>query len=256
MAGHVEIERDAIAASVRGLETVGDDRFRIKTDSLACVRSLLRFESAARDGLLRDHERGSGHSAGGNRFRGVHVFFQEQGRNAQDVADGIEAVAGIVRRQLLVHFEVKAGQVADGIAILDAIDSANSDTAGIRILGINTKGIGFDPLLQLLLLLARRTRLFGWRHETRASVLQNFEPEVVIEQGVVGLKFVKGDVALFLAITVAIIAILREQRLNLFSKVSRSRNFRRRGARTENKSKHASRQPQRDLTPYRVAGIE
>src|SRR5207245_11264810 len=77
-------------------------------------------------------------------------------------------------------------------------------------------------------------------HESGARVLQNLEPEVLIEQGVVGLQFVKGDVALVLAIAVAVVAVFFEERLNVFAELARRRNFCARRGRKENQSNHSS----------------
>ena len=56
------------------------------------------------------------HGAGGDRLGGVQVLLHQHRRDGQDVADVVEAVAGIVGREILVGAEVDAEQVADGVA--------------------------------------------------------------------------------------------------------------------------------------------
>ena len=66
----------------------------------------------------------------------------------QHVADVVEAVAGVVRRELVLDLEVEPHQVADRVAILDAIEPADGDAAGIGILRVDAERVAFDPVLQ------------------------------------------------------------------------------------------------------------
>src|SRR5581483_9201427 len=62
----------------------------------------------------------------------------------------IETVASIVGWQFVFHFEIEAGQIADGIAILGAVQPPNRDFARVGILGVNLEDVGFDPIGQFL----------------------------------------------------------------------------------------------------------
>ena len=62
---------------------------------------------------------------------GIEIFFHEQRRDRQHVADVVEAVADIVRRKIVRRLEVDAEQIAHGVVVLRAIQSPDGDSAGI-----------------------------------------------------------------------------------------------------------------------------
>ena len=141
------------------------------------------------------------------------------------IADVIEAMAGVVRREFLVGFEVDAKQIANGVAILHSVQTADSHATGIWILRMSLEHSGLDPRLELLLFLGVRLRFFRRRHDSRPHILQHLQPEFVVQQGIGRLQFVEGDLAFPGAVTVTVVAILREERLNVFAELGDRRCF-------------------------------
>jgi hypothetical protein len=69
------------------------------------------------------------------------------------------------------------------------------------------------------------------RHQTGADILQDLEPEIVIQECVVRSHLIERDIALLRTVTVTIVTIFFEDRLNILVEIRRSQNLRaRRGA--------------------------
>ena len=69
-----------------------------------------------------------------DRVRGGEIALHQQGRDGEDVADVVEAVTDVVLGKL-AGVEVHADQIANGVAILDAIEPAHRHLAGIAFGG-------------------------------------------------------------------------------------------------------------------------
>ena len=65
----------------------------------------------------------------------VEVLLQQQRGERQHVADVVEPVPGVVRRELGGGVVVDADQVADRVAILDPVEPADRDAAGVGVFG-------------------------------------------------------------------------------------------------------------------------
>ena len=161
---------------------------------------------------------GPGHRRNGFRHDGLgrrQIFLQQHRRQGEDIADGVEAVAGVVRREFDLRVEVDPHEIADGVAILDPVQPAHGDASGIGVAGIDSEGRILDPTFQLLLVGGGQAGLFLRRHQARAGILQDLEPEVVVEERRVGLQCVEGDFALAGPVAMAVVAVLLEDRLDV-----------------------------------------
>ena len=61
------------------------------------------------------------------------VFLHQHGRDGQDVADVVEALAGIVGGEVLFGAELDAQQVANGVGVLVAVQAVRHYAAGIGL---------------------------------------------------------------------------------------------------------------------------
>ena len=62
-----------------------------------------------------------GTAFGDDFLRRLKIFFQEERRDGEHIANIIETVAGIVRGKFLGGIEIDAHQIADGVLIFNAI---------------------------------------------------------------------------------------------------------------------------------------
>ncbi len=208
---------------------------------------------AARNRPFRHHFRHSGHRLRHNRLRRHHILLQKHRRHREHVTNVIEAITGVIRRELDLAVEVNAHEVADRVAILDAVQPAGGDTPRIRVPRINAKCFKLDPLLQPLTFFRRRLRFFGWRHEASPRVFQRLQPEIVVEDRLLRLQLVKRDPALVHSIAVTVVTILREQRLHVLAEVRRSRRLRPPRARTQQGERQQANQSRPRETTARSA---
>ena len=96
-----------------------------------------RAEQPAGESLLGGNERGRRHRLRDDRPGGRDELLQVQRRQGEHVADVVEPVAGVVRRERGVGVEVHAQQVADGVAVLDAVEPADGDPPGVGVLRVD-----------------------------------------------------------------------------------------------------------------------
>ena len=62
---------------------------------------------------------------------GGEVLFHQDGREREDVADVVEAVAGVVGGEIGGGLEVDGEEIADGVVVFEAIEAAGGDAAGV-----------------------------------------------------------------------------------------------------------------------------
>ena len=112
--------------------------------------------------------------------RHVDVALHQRGRDGQDVGDIVEAIAGIIRRQVAGHVDLEAQHVAHGIGIFGAVHAAHGGAAGIGMglaqriqRGFQPAGEGDQPFLG-------RTRRAAQRHLAQAHPAQDLFPGVEI----------------------------------------------------------------------------
>ena len=173
----------------------------------------------------------------------LEVFLQQQRRDAEHVADVVEAVAGVVGREFLLRLEIDPHQVADRVAVLDPVEPADRHPARVGVLGIDAEDVVLDPVGQDLDLLGGRPRLAGRRHDPRTDVLEHRPPEVApLHQRLVRPALVEGHPALLHPVGVASVAVVDQDRLDL---VLEPRDGLALGSVTRRGQKHrAQRQPQ------------
>ena len=66
-------------------------------------------------------------------FGGGDLSFHEERRQGKHIADIVKAVADVIGEKILGRIEVNAHQIADGVAILDAIEPPHGDSAWDRL---------------------------------------------------------------------------------------------------------------------------
>ena len=179
------------------------------------------------------NEPGDGRNRGRHdRFRRLHVLFEQERRDREHVADRVEPITRVVGRKLLLGLEVETGQVADRVAILDPVETADGHAARIGILGIDPENVALDPVGQEPHLFIGRTRLAGRRHDAGTHVLEHRPPKLrARQQCFTGGKVVQGDVPFLRPVAMAAVAIIDQDRLDRFFKPRHRRVFRRQGAR-------------------------
>ena len=67
-----------------------------------------------------------------DRLGGLQVFFHQDRREAEHVADVVEAVADIVGREVVGRMEVDPDQVADRIVVFGAVEPADRDASRVE----------------------------------------------------------------------------------------------------------------------------
>ena len=73
------------------------------------------------------------HRARGDPLGGRQVLLHEHGRDGQDVADVVEALAGIVGGEVLLRAKLHAQQVAYGVGVLVPVQAVGRDPAGVGL---------------------------------------------------------------------------------------------------------------------------
>ena len=122
-----------------------------------------------------------GQRVGRDRARGDplgrrHVLLHEHGRDGQDVADVVEALAGIVGGEVFLRAELHVQQVANGVGVLSAVQAVGRDPARVGF-GVAVRLVEFtlDVLDQSVDLRLRPRLAFG-RHFPGTELLQNRLP--------------------------------------------------------------------------------
>jgi len=137
-----------------------------------------------------------------------------QRREGEHVADVVEPVAGVVRRERGVGVEVHAEQVADGVAVLDPVEPAERHPAGVGVRQVDLERRPLDPLFEVRQLLGGRPRLALRRHHAGPQHLECPEPQFRVAGEVVP---VERDLALALGAGVAADAERVENRLDVLA---------------------------------------
>jgi len=66
-------------------------------------------------------------------FRGIQVFLHQQRWQRQDIANVIEAIADIIRREVFRRIKINADQVTNGVVVLTAVQTTNGDASRIDV---------------------------------------------------------------------------------------------------------------------------
>ena len=145
---------------------------------------------------------------------GGEVFLEKRGREGEDVADVVEAVAGVVGREVGGGFEIEADEVADGVVIFGAVEAAEGDSAGIGAGGVEFEELTFDERGDGLALGVggKRGGVFG-RHLVACDDAEDgfpgFAGGVDVGSGAVA---VEGDAGFVDTVGVAVVAVFFEER--------------------------------------------
>ena len=181
------------------------------------------------------HDRGNRwHRRRDDGFGRLHVLLQQERGNREHVADVVEAIAGVVGREFLGGLELNPHEIADGVAILHPVEPPKSDAPRVGILRIDPESLILDPIFQAPLFLFRRTRLLGRRHEAGPQVFQHGPPKVAFTQEFLfGLELIKRHVSFVHAIPMAVVAVFRENRLDVLAEMGCRLDLCARSARTK-----------------------
>ncbi len=158
--------------------------FLVKAQRVPLAFAAAALELGAGKVAIVDDFPGSRHGPSDDRFRGLHVFLEEHGRDGQHIANVVKAVPGVIGRQLLFGLEIKPHQIADRVAILDAIEAADGNATGVGVLWVNTQSVALDPGCDALFFFRRWPPLFLRGHEAGSEIFQDGRPELRILQQV------------------------------------------------------------------------
>ena len=145
------------------------------------------------------------------------ILLHQYRRHRQHITDVVEAVAGIIRRKIIRRLERHADQIANRVVVFRAVQPPERHAAGIRIIAVTGEHLRLDPFGNQLHLFDLGLLLFFRRHGVAADVFQHFLPGLGVVHGV-GLHLVniQHKVSLLFAVAVTAVAILVEQRDDLF----------------------------------------
>ena len=158
------------------------------------------------------------HASVDDRFGRLNVLLHQQRREAQRVADVVEAVAGVVGREVFFGVVVDAHQVADRVAVFGPIEPTERDVAGVGIGRVDAERVGLDPVNNLFSFFGCWLLLVDRRHHVGADVFEHGPPELGIgEHRLVGSEFVERAAAFARPVAVAAIAMRFQDRLDCFT---------------------------------------
>ncbi len=169
LAGHAdaqEVLRVEVRA-VRGHHVAG-----IETAQVAEPQAVLDLDRF-RQRLGRDR-------AGGNPLRCVHVGLHQHRGDREDLADVVEAFAGVVGRERPIGAEVDGQQIANRVGVLGAVEPSRDDTPRVgRHERVCTLELGLEEPDE------RRDFFVGTRHVSRRhlaglELVEDEVPEVAI----------------------------------------------------------------------------
>ncbi len=147
-------------------------------------------------------------------LRRRQVLLQQHRRERKHVADVVETVAGIVGRKVVGRLEIDADQIADRIVVFGAVEPVDGDGARIRVVRVEMEKFVLDPAADGVALGLRRLQIgVIRRHLLGVDPLHHRFPDlgVVVHRPDV-LIAVERHVALVLAVAVALVAVLLEER--------------------------------------------
>ena len=207
---HVELH--AIAARELVPERGGNvRRFAEHEPAFAPLEArVLSFERKTLDDELGGLARRRGHRFGHDGLRRRDILLHEHGRHGERVADVVEAEARVVRREFMIGVVVDAEQVVHRVAVLHAVQPPHRHAARIRIARIDVEHAVLDPAFELRLLRGGEPGLAFGGHQARAGVVQHAQPQVRLQDLLVGLQRIERDLALVIPVAMALIAVLLE----------------------------------------------
>ncbi len=127
-----------------------------------------------------------------------------------------EAERRIVRRQQRCDVHVEVEQIANGVGVFAAIQSAQCGAAGIQRCG--TVELGFEPGAERAVGCGFRTRLVLWRHGPRRELAQHALPHVRVLGHTGGIGLFERELTRELGTVVAVHAIALQHRARVFGR--------------------------------------
>ena len=156
-----------------------------------------------------------------DRLGGGKVVLEQQWRKRQDVADIVESIADVVVRKIGRRLEIEADQIANRSVVLAPVEPMQrypSGVAGPRAIRFAEHRIEIPE--QRFDVGRGRARLFLRRHLAATKhVLDVFPDLAVLHDRFVVLESIKHQVAFAFAVAVAGIAVLTQERSDIFAEM-------------------------------------
>ena len=198
----------------------------------ACRRAI-RPEPVPGNHSFRHHARNCRHRLIDDSAGRSQIFFEQHRRQREHVPDIVKAVARVVGGEFRLGVKIDSQQIKNRVAVFDPVQPPNGDTARIGVFGIDAKRVILDPVFQPLLLFGGRPRFFGGRHDAGPGVFQGVQPKIMAQKRITRFQFVKGHAPFAFSITMAIIAVLGENGLDVLAEMRDRRRVRPRRAKTQ-----------------------
>ena len=145
--------------------------------------------------------------------RGRHVLLHQHRREREDVGDVVEAVSGIVLREVVCGAHVDGQQLLDCVVVFGAVEAARGHPAGVRRgRGIDTLQLAGQPRRHGLALLFGRLLFFERRHLAAPELAHDLVPLITMfDERRARLERLEVEVVLLLLLAVAGEAVLGEE---------------------------------------------
>ena len=149
-------------------------------------------------------------------LRRRHVLLHQRRRQREHVRDVVEAVAGVVLREVVRRPQVDTQQVPDRVVVFRAVQPSRGDAAGIRRgHPVDPRELALEPRGDRLALVLVGLGLVGRRHLALAQLEHDLVPALaMIDQRRDRRHRLEVQIVLVLLVAVAGDAGLREERLD------------------------------------------
>ena len=212
-ANHVlAIDRDA----VDGVERVGD----AEAGDVVRRRHAALLDDAAAFGTQPDERRlerrRSEERLSRDPIGGGDVLLHQPRRQRQHVRDVVEAIAGVVLREIVGRLGADTEQVLDGVVVLGAVETPGGDAAGVRNGGaLDALELVRQPRRDRLPIVLLGLLLFDRRHFLRPQLGDHVFPVVplIVERRRAGERL-EVQAVLLLLVAVARDAVLGDERFD------------------------------------------
>ena len=158
---------------------VADERAAARAVRQALVHAGVLPEPARQvEGLHRRPDGRIAHGELADAARREHVAAEQRRRHRQHLGDVVEALVRLVGRQQLLGVDLQRQQVADGVAVLEAVQAVIGDAARIRVGGGVAVELGLQPGNERVELRRLGTAASRGRHRAAAQLADHLLPDL------------------------------------------------------------------------------